>query len=570
MVSKIAVIALVAIVATPILLGYAFALEPYTKTDYKDSGEYTNVTPLLLNSSTYDISEANAYSLNSDVFHRAATSVFSPGFYPDYVSYGSAVSPIVREPSPLIRTLDYSVLFYVTYYGEFYITGSDNYTASNHVNLRLYDEDNQLVNELVNIRDFTYSDADKTLNFTYQYDYANPSNLSSSSINNVYRGEVVLIGSGNWQLNAFWDLKTWSDTDRASNGYYVDLSQGYTLAVAEGAAKGPNPNNWYPKNFVGDFVYTVDLDTISGVNKYIRLEIVSADPDDPYQTPHFDNRRVYLKQNNGVWQIMSQYNLDPPVAVADLIDNPGQNVYQIKVSRTGYEVRYVGDWPTQIGEANYYRTWEQDFLTPIEQPLYIRNVLIDQSSFNTVMRFDAATYRSYLYKITEDCQYDPANMIGNNNVVTKLQSVTRAGTSITFGGHTYSVSNNDLVVGSHKVPLKGIQFESVLNENNTYDNRIGGTVVSTTATPSTVTFDGKWQVNVVSAPMTSYTYTGTEWKAGEFGWNGIDTNFLIVGLVTCLGVFVALGIYARKRGTGGLFPLMIAVGCAAAVFFIML
>jgi hypothetical protein len=113
-------------------------------------------------------------------------------------------------------------------------------------------------------------------------------------------------------------------------------------------------------------------------------------------------------------------------------------------------------------------------------------------------------------------------------------------------------------------------LSSILNEDGDYDNMIGGTIISTSATPSTITFNGTWSGSITTQSMESFTYTKPEWNAGSFAWDGMDQNFLIVGLVTCLGVFVALGIYAKKRGSGGIIPLMIAVGCAAMVFYIML
>jgi hypothetical protein len=49
----------------------------------------------------------------------------------------------------------------------------------------------------------------------------------------------------------------------------------------------------------------------------------------------------------------------------------------------------------------------------------------------------------------------------------------------------------------------------------------------------------------------------------------MDDNFLIVGLITCLGVFIGLGIYARKTGKG-VIPLLIVCGGAAALFICMI
>ena len=65
MVSKVAVIALVLIVACPILLGYGMNLQEVTETDYKASGESTNYTPLLQNGSGYTYTHGEVYQMNT-------------------------------------------------------------------------------------------------------------------------------------------------------------------------------------------------------------------------------------------------------------------------------------------------------------------------------------------------------------------------------------------------------------------------------------------------------------------------------------------------------------------------
>ena len=134
---------------------------------------------------------------------------------------------------------------------------------------------------------------------------------------------------------------------------------------------------------------------------------------------------------------------------------------------------------------------------------------------------------------------------------------------------TYTVKNGNITLGAHSISVDGLIFSSVPNEYGTYDNKIGNTIVSTTATPSSIQFMGKWSASVSTASMSANTYTKTEWTPGEFGWDGLDQNFLMVGLLTSLGVFIALGIYIR-RTKAALWPLLIVCGGAAMLFFCML
>ena len=65
MVSKAVVIALVAIVACPILLGYGLNLQPTTHTDYAPSNDPVDVTNFLLNSTYHGAAFADVYKLNT-------------------------------------------------------------------------------------------------------------------------------------------------------------------------------------------------------------------------------------------------------------------------------------------------------------------------------------------------------------------------------------------------------------------------------------------------------------------------------------------------------------------------
>ena len=183
------------------------------------------------------------------------------------------------------------------------------------------------------------------------------------------------------------------------------------------------------------------------------------------------------------------------------------------------------------------------------------------------MRLDSAYYRAFEYDIIKDRTYSPAEL--KSNPTTTMKNITYYGASIEFGGNSYTVgADGNIMLGTHKTSLNGITFDSVPVPVG-YENRINGTVISVTSEPSTIKFNGDWSASIETTAQTATTYTKTEWNAGQFAWDGIDTNFLIVGLITCLGVFVALGIYVRKSGKG-MIPLLIVCGCCAGLFFCMI
>ena len=112
-------------------------------------------------------------------------------------------------------------------------------------------------------------------------------------------------------------------------------------------------------------------------------------------------------------------------------------------------------------------------------------------------------------------------------------------------------------------------FDSVSTGLGTYDNRINGITVSTTATPSTIAFNGSWSMKIVTAAQKQTTTTATHWIPGQFAWNGVDTDFKLVGLLTCLGAFIGLGIYAKSK-RASILPLIIVCGCAGFMFLLLM
>ena len=189
------------------------------------------------------------------------------------------------------------------------------------------------------------------------------------------------------------------------------------------------------------------------------------------------------------------------------------------------------------------------------------------AAYSPTMRVDAAEYRAMEYQIINGRTYSPADF--KTNPSTTIDNIQIYGSSLDFGGNTYTVSKGSITLGTHQIPVKGLVLSSVPNSSGGYDNKIGDTVISTTAAPSAITFNGKWSASISTIGQEQYEYTKTEWIAGGFAWNGMDQSFLMVGLITSLGVFIALGIYAR-RSRASVWPLMLVCGGAAALFFIML
>lgn len=552
MVSKVAVIALVAIVACPILMGYAMNLDQVTHTEYAPAEDSTvNVTPLLQTSTAYNYTHADPYSLNTNFVSSANCRVI-----PVYNKISS-----VKSAYPLIIT-QYSNQSWVNalqavadkyFYEEFNYdpaTSSHSITIQAMVNNVLTD-----VMTIPYIHSFYYDSVNQKYEYTFYY---NTTTLSGG----FGVGDVRSL-----KLNSYSGTADVIVSSYASNRY-ADLTAGTYFRGNLIDSRSLLPAN------TKSVLLTVNLNSITDANYSVLME--------------FTGGGYYLQKSTvgGVvsWKAINQVDS----SVIDLYyDVSRNNVYQIYVDvvKTNQdasyyymdshrEFRYVGDWPSTFGEANYYLKYEQDCpftsSTNYPEPSFGAIRFIGSYTYDNrtpLIRIDDAMVQGFEYSIIENQTYNPSAFKANPS--TTIKDITEYGVSLSFAGNTYAVTDGNITMGTHQIPVKNIVFDSIPSGLNTYDNRINGTVVSTTATPSTIVFNGKWAASIQTTEQTLNTYTTTEWTPGHFGWDGIDTNFLIVGLLISLGTFIAIGIYIRKTGKG-LWPALIVCGGAVIIFFCML
>lgn len=534
MVSKVAVIALVAIVACPILLGYALNLSEVTETGYKMSDDTLNVTPLLQDGYDYNYAESNIVDLNTR-FNESGSPT-TPDFKVTTTKSSIQVSkntlaagtvPIYTD-NPKANALYYNTIF--------------NYNpAVGYVTLNITFDDNTTGN-VIGLHS-VYWDLDNAVLYITKYNYSGGSWHDAdvfAMFNNVknisYSKTSGYNGTGEQFI--YWDFGPPST--------YVDIAAGYVLNKYGGGLNGSTTQvdlAWHSNNVL----VTIDLSTITSSSYSFIMNQFKFVKTTDGSGAHW---KVQI-HNGGVYQDLTDLYYD---------SSKTSNTYQILLDLDSVSFRYVGSWPTLIGFANQY--WEYEYTRPSP----VSEVTLLFTGITPKMRLDHAEYRAFQYPLIEDETYTPSQF--RSNPATTIGNPTIYGTSITFGGNTYTVSKGNITLGSHQIPVKGLVLSSVPVAGG-YENRIGNTVVSTTANPSTITFTGKWSADITTVSMESYTYTKTEWTPGEFGWDGIDQNFLMVGLLTSLGAFIALGIYIR-RTKAALWPLLLVCGGAAILFFCML
>ena len=120
MVSKVTAIALVAIIAVPILVGYGLNFNTGTETVYEPAGDVTNVTQLVQNSTEYNYVSSDLLALNSDNIYFDRYNYTAIGdvhntwyignpMIPAYQSFGSSYSGLYYYSSTYTNTAPPSI-----------------------------------------------------------------------------------------------------------------------------------------------------------------------------------------------------------------------------------------------------------------------------------------------------------------------------------------------------------------------------------------------------------------------------------------------------------------------------
>lgn len=561
MVNKVAVVALVIIVSCPILIGYAMNLEKVAYIDYDQTGENVNVTPLLQTGTEYSYAHANVYDLNTNFKYISSEDDTTVSYaVPDYVNSNTQTkTPINYLQSkasgnwPGTSGITYDFTDNNTY--KFWLSASYDRNTNDYLQVKVnYNTSNyQWTNRAHNVY---FDNESKTASvafyylaggyyYNYIHTYINVRSIEIKANTADYNAYSVLTQSYATNQSNFVDV---------SGGYRVGLNAFDPVTYTSNTGIYSNlPDN--PKNVL----ITMDLSTISDSTYSFRIAVNLLSND----VLRFDKTTDSSGVHWAVYRNLSQ------VKVADLYYDPASssNTYQIYLDNYGGEFRYVGAWPRIIGPANYFQQYTFKWNPGTGSPIASDIGKLYFFEKTPVMRIDDSEYRAFTYNIIENKTYDPSAF--KQNPSTTIGNPSMYGDSISFGGNTYTVTDGSIMLGSKKIPVKNLELSSVPLQGGYYENRIGNTPISQTATPSMIVFNGKWSANITTISMEEVTKTKTEWTPGQFGWDGLDTNFLIVGLLTAVGAFIALGI-AYRKAKSALFALAIACGGAAVLFFIMI
>lgn len=560
MVSKIAVMALVVIVAAPILIGYGMNIETQSYTDWVDDGkeqDMTNYLTSVVDASKRNYTDADLYQFNSKIFSSNAVQV-----YPNYQSISTTKTPIwgnLRHITPSLGS--YPLPAFPDLYSQGVVDGG--YDASNYITFTITSGGNTYSYSHIKAWEWISTDgvtASISFSLTEPGDYVDGGYdvYNITSISNTVTG----------------DVSYWLFENAAGQTHYADISKGYRLNVDMPTLTSPIANilsyyghglgmtGVYPDGICKDMVLTFDLNTITDSSYYMAIRFPSHYVGVNYYASITLQKRTV--DGNAQW-FYTTYgdNTEHP-----LYYNPAlsSNTYQLYLDgNDGGEFRYVGVWSDSIRQLPALKIYSFEYTeTGWIAGDYIHDFAI--LGRTPVMRVDYAQVAAYEYRIIRDTTYNPADF--KDNPSTTLSNIAEYGTSLEFGGQTYAVTDGKITVDGKTVLIRNLQLSSVFTGSG-YDNRINGMVVSSSVTPSDIVFNGDWSMVVKTVSQKSIQKDETKWIPGHFAWQGVDDNFIMAGLITSLGAFIALAVYARSSRKP-VWPLLIVCGGAAFMFFLMI
>ena len=541
--AKLVMIAVVLIVAAPILLGYGMALEEEERTVWND-GETKNVTNFLYNYVSFSAVSIDSYALNSVVLRDQIGHIA-----PVYASVGSTVTP----------------MYYVS---TLYETGeSMSFECNQYVYSAYFDPLS------------TPSTATFYYNMTPQYTKNILSAFYDSVSNKLYGYEVV---GGNVvpysispALNYLVSLYTPEDVylhillnSNYGNPDYVDLTAGWYIPepsyyggqyVGGEYEYAPNPSVSETYN---DLILSIDLASFTGDLAYTIDYSNGADP----QVVNIHSHPIIEDGITVGHSFTADLNGDDLKTVyMDLSGNApssSNNWYQIRATAKGISLSYVGTIGSTFGAYQAYDAATWTFPTAKESydiyGIYLPN---DDS---IIYRGEFAVQKGFDYPVIKNKTYVPKSFSGDSNKVS-ISQIYKYG-SFEWGGETVTIDTNGyyIINGSRRNVDKGIELKTIY-EDSTYTNYINGREVSQTATAPELVFNGVWDCAVEATSLFSEQTTSMEWQPGKFAWNGVDSSFALMGLVTCVAVFIGLGMYGRRSGAK-VGTLMLICGGAALIF----
>lgn len=543
--TKIVVTALVIIVAVPILLGYGMNFQDVEKSEYRPESEQL-INGILNNSEVWSYTPSNAYSLNGQNILLENGQMIYPFYYG-----ASSTNPTSMQlgKDGVFAANDMVVMMSPEHFGQI---------------IPIIDPD--APNSFFDL-DLNYgTGSGTTVNLTRVVGaYWDNEVLTVISLD-LY-GQTVTTTYSN-PSHYYASVDTWIEYWGGSD--YIDPINGWTINQP-GFAMANELVGWKSPVLSNYLFFTVDLGGMETYSSaYITPNITTDGGTTSIQGTNITYSLVAATgtETTSHLELMGTkvpYVIDPsdPTKLAT-----SGNVWQVGISQTGITAYYVSSWPGTYGLAtSYYSTTLPIGVSADPTTIEFSGLEISDNGDHR-FRMDYATQRNNYFNVIRDVTYDPDSIIQDDTASYRLTIPYSEiiGTSITWGGVTFPVTNGSITVGGSNVSIDKLRLESIY-EDGQRTNLINGVKISTG--DNSVSFNGIWSSAIYQSKLTLHEWTENQWVAGGFAWNGVDESFALIGLLTCGAVFVGLGMYGRRSGAK-VGTLMLICGGAALVFLALL
>ena len=522
MVSKITVTALVLIVAVPILLGYGMAFHEETITGYESSNS-TNVTDLVNN-------------VSIPIYNRYTGTSNNQVLYMDVYWTGVGWEKVLRSPGyAAISTNPSSWPILTSQIKTYTDIISTDYTE-------------------ISEKDFIYT-SDGKLTFRVTKDDGTEQFITPASGKTVMRCGSIIIYDDNTYSNVY-KLEA-----SALLGVPVTMS---IYELVDGSDYGDPAYGWNPVPAGTGYSSVQDVYWMNGYNNSsVRMCVQLANGEGTTITPI---------SSSGTSQTPDIY-LDYSYVGGLVIDVGGEehalgDYTKIYLEITPYSMKISGlsNWPTIGVTPTTYNT----ITIPYTDIGDIAQIYIDGNS-NIEYRVDSAEVLTGYYPAVKDGNFSVGGYYPERTVLLSFSSIAVYGDEFGWGGQVWNVVDGKLQ--SANAQINGLRVkdlvlmqEYVENDGNPYYNfYVNNILISNFNQGGLLWLGGDWSLIVKASTMESTESTQLVWQPGEFAWNGVDSNFALIGLITTAGVFVGLGMYGARSGAK-VGKLMIVCGCAAFIF----
>ena len=611
MVSKVAAIAMLAMVVLPIGLGYALSFDEVERDGWR-STEKINISDQLLNSEYPYYVNSNspnnngAVLLNSQLIAPMYNSVTNvPSSLPEYTVNDvtiNAGSRVLRA-SPITDILAFDGDVISDFSGSVtYVSGYPLYWISAEAPINIVDDR------------VTESTGEYSL---YVLPIGDDVKFLSSAGGSVYTssGSCHIYCEGG--ISATWNIYSYSATALSGSNYVI-------------SAVGATPGNWPASSLVlqtGDgvqyagradgavyrsgIVTTIDGDVFTGVTGVSiansgayrqSLDVATGQyvqPSEGWQWPIMGNEiggpialageiidtvTMYLSLPTSTayqsLEILPELNADGTgdrlnvirsggmIAVGygdETVDLGRYSMVQIVISADAITVSGIVAWPSMYSSASTLNSVSFERVAPGQYA----GIMDRGHTVGVSLRIDSVQVLGGYFPTTKDYSLNVGESFPDRSVSIDFPSVGIYGSSIAVASGsatvTYTIADGKLS-DLDNTPMLDAVFSSTVMDGE-YSISLNGKEILTGTEPMIITFDGDWSMAVNLYLLESFTSSSLEWVPGVYAFDQTDST--VVGIFACVGAFIAL---AMVRPFSGAKMIMLAIvcGCGAIIFLIML